>query len=223
MVDFSHLPEIATPDAAEKMREQVRNFPEIRTPRLRLRPFSLSREMDVRRLTDLLGNSFVSSWIYFFKQPFTEVEAYKWIARSEAEQEAGTFVLLAVEYADTDTLVGEIHIDFSAQTLAADLGGSLDKPFWGKGFAEEGMRAAIDHLYHGIGCETLIMTTATNNRPAQRVISWLGFPYKRDTIVLRTDGSERPTKFYEQTKREWARWWRDNPNPERSLGLVAQG
>ena len=203
MLEFAELPVCAGPVEITTYVRRLLAFPDLVTPRLRIRPIRLEGGKDVAALADLLGDARVSSWIYFYRQPFTEVESYKWIARSEEETERGTFIMLAVEYAATGTMIGELHVDFDLARKAGDIGGALSAPFWGKGFPEEAMRALIDWLYAELQLETIILTTAHNNRSAQRVIEVLGFPYLRNITVTKSDGTERLTRFYQQSAAGW--------------------
>lgn len=86
--------------------------------------------------------------------------------------------LWAVEVAGVAPFIGFIGlapVPFSAHfTPAVEVGWRLDKAYWGRGYAPEGARAALDHAFTRIGLDEVVSMTIPANRASQRVMQKLG-------------------------------------------------
>jgi RimJ/RimL family protein N-acetyltransferase len=57
---------------------------------------------------------------------------------------------------------------------AVETGWRLMRPWWGRGLAPEGARAALDLAFGALGMEEVVAFTATVNLPSRRVMEKLG-------------------------------------------------
>lgn len=86
--------------------------------------------------------------------------------------------LWAAEVKDGAPFIGFIGlqpIPFDAHfTPALEVGWRLDKAFWGRGYAPEGARAALDYAFRTLGYDEVVSMTIPVNQPSQRVMQKLG-------------------------------------------------
>jgi RimJ/RimL family protein N-acetyltransferase len=86
--------------------------------------------------------------------------------------------LWAVEVPDVAPFIGFIGlapVPFDAHfTPAIEVGWRLDKAYWGRGYAPEGARAALDHAFGTLGLDEVVSMTIPINEPSQRVMRKLG-------------------------------------------------
>lgn len=62
----------------------------------------------------------------------------------------------------------------------AEMGWRLARHFWGRGYATEASRAAIEHSFTRLGLEQIVAFTATTNLPSQAVMGRLGMTRRED-------------------------------------------
>jgi RimJ/RimL family protein N-acetyltransferase len=71
--------------------------------------------------------------------------------------------------------VGLNRVCFAAPfTPAIEVGWRLDGPYWGRGYATEAARAALEFGFDRLGCQDIVSFTATVNLPSIRVMERLG-------------------------------------------------
>jgi ribosomal-protein-alanine N-acetyltransferase len=71
--------------------------------------------------------------------------------------------------------VGLQHVRFEAEfTPAIEAAWRLHRRYWGKGYATEAARAAIQDGFERLGLTEIIAITALGNLPSQRVMERLG-------------------------------------------------
>lgn len=80
-----------------------------------------------------------------------------------------------------NTLVGMIGlktISFESHfTPAVEVGWRLAKEHWGKGFATEGAKAALDYGFNELKLPEIVSITTTLNLPSQKVMQRLGMTH----------------------------------------------
>ena len=86
--------------------------------------------------------------------------------------------LWAVEVSGGAPFIGFIGlhpIPFEAHfTPAVEVGWRLAKDHWGRGYAPEGARAALDHAFNELELDEVVSMTTAGNLPSQRVMQKLG-------------------------------------------------
>lgn len=55
-----------------------------------------------------------------------------------------------------------------------EIGWRLARPFWGRGYATEGARLALDYGFNDIGLDEIVSFTATGNLRSRRVMERIG-------------------------------------------------
>ena len=113
---------------------------ELRTARLRLRPWTTCRD-DLARLVDLYGRAEVTRWLGGTPS-VTPVELVaRWRAVAEADDRFGVW---ALERADTAAVAGTVLLKPLPDGVGeVEVGWHLHPDSWGRGYATEAARAVI--------------------------------------------------------------------------------
>ena len=86
--------------------------------------------------------------------------------------------LWAVEVRDIAPFIGFVGLNrvrFNAHfTPAIEVGWRLAREYWGRGYATEAARAALDYAFESLPDEQIVSFTATINEPSIRVMQRLG-------------------------------------------------
>jgi len=89
--------------------------------------------------------------------------------------------LWAVEIVDTGEFTG--YVGLSPQTWeahftpAVEVGWRLAHAYWGRGYAPEGARAALDYAFDVIGLDEVVSFTTVANLRSQRVMQKIGMTH----------------------------------------------
>lgn len=109
-----------------------------------------------------------------------QVEAF--ISAVNLCQEKYGYSLWAVELKDTGEFIGFIglnYVDWEAHfTPAVEIGWRLGSEFWGKGYATEGAKAALEYGFNKCGLKEIVSFTVPMNTRSIAVMERLGM--KRD-------------------------------------------
>lgn len=136
------------------------------TRRLFLRPLEAA---DARRFARLFGDDKDAvAMTATLPNPCTEEEAAKWIQR-KIDGEAHVFAI----FREKDELfVGAVG--FSGTEELAELGYGIGRPFWGRGYATEAVRAVAAHARNS-GFRMIEACTFRTNPASARVLEKSGF------------------------------------------------
>jgi RimJ/RimL family protein N-acetyltransferase len=149
-----------------------RRGPEIRTERLVLRRW---RETDRAPFAAMNADPVVME---FFPKLLTREESDDFVDRIEAAFEERGWGLWAVEVVDGGAFAGFVGLwpaDFDADfTPAVEIGWRLDAPFWGRGYAPEAAKAALQFGFEELGLDEIVSFTAVINVKSQRVMQKIG-------------------------------------------------
>lgn len=104
--------------------------------------------------------------------PYPDDGAEQWIAYVRPRHEAGDEYAFVVK--DGDTVVGVTGL-VDVQGGTAELGYWVGRPFWGNGYATEGVRQTIEHAFGDLGLTHLFARPLMSNPPSRRVLEKLGF------------------------------------------------
>jgi ribosomal-protein-alanine N-acetyltransferase len=138
----------------------------IRTPRLVLRAPELA---DAGRISLLAGDYDVASMTGTIPHPYSERQAAAWIAGVLRGEEGVVFAI-----SRSGTLVGCTgYRAFSNDH--AELGYWIGKPYWGRGYATEAVRALIHYAFATDGFAYLTVGHFSDNPASARVIAKSGF------------------------------------------------
>jgi RimJ/RimL family protein N-acetyltransferase len=166
--------------------------PTLTTERLRLRQFE-DRDLDpfARICSDPdvmrhIGDGHV----------FDRIETWRAIALMLGHWQLRGYGTWAVEERPSGDLVGRIGLHNPEGWPGLEVGWLLGRAHWGRGYATEGARAAVDYAWRELGAGHLISLIYPANRRSIQVAERLGARHVRDIElngrVTRVYGLDRP-------------------------------
>lgn len=177
------------------------------TPRLLLRPW---READLDAWAAMNADPRVTE---FFVRPYTRELSESALRTMRAKLDRSGFGWWAVEVRGGAPFAGVIalqEVPFAAPfTPANEIGWRFSFEHWGRGYATEGARAALDFAFDELNWREVVAFTAASNLRSQRVMERLrmthdsaddfdhpriepGHPLRRH-VLYRTQNSNRRT------------------------------
>ena len=176
---------------------------DVDTERLHLRRFATT---DVDALAVVFAKREV--WEFPFGRAFTRDETAAFLAAQIDQYESGGVACwLATERA-TDRVIGYVGISvptFHPAILpTVEVGWRFDPDVWGRGYATEGARAALDQAFGPLGLDRVCSLPQADNTASVAVADRLGMRCER-TITLPGDGRRGPVDVAEFwiTAAEW--------------------
>jgi RimJ/RimL family protein N-acetyltransferase len=153
------------------------NYPILDTRRLRLRPFT---EADVAVLDSLLQDPEVVRYIGDRRVP-TLQETWRAVAGWLGHWVLRGYGMWAVEERASGAMVGRAGLIYPADWPGPEVGYMLGRTWWGRGYATEAARAAMDWGFATIGFERLISLIDPANTASIAVAERLGETYDGET------------------------------------------
>jgi RimJ/RimL family protein N-acetyltransferase len=146
--------------------------PTIRTDRLHLR---LWRDEDLPAFAALNADPKVME---FFPKLLDRAESDAFAARIREGFDARGFGLWAVEVPGIADFIGFVGLSvpqFEAHfTPCVEIGWRLAREHWGRGYASEAARAALDFGFRGLGLDQIVSFTTLANWRSRRVMERIG-------------------------------------------------
>ena len=142
--------------------------PELETERLRFRQF---RESDLDPLIDILSHPEVAPWLGGGKG---RAEVWLTMARMLGHWELRGYGMWAVEEKASGALIGRIGFNHSEGMPDFELGWTLGRPYWGRGYATEGAREALAFAFRELGRERVIHLIDPKNKRSVAVAERIG-------------------------------------------------
>lgn len=144
----------------------------LRTPRLILRQW---RDEDSEPFAALSVDAGVTRYLV----PFDDRAAIdRWIAATRAHWAAHGFGQWAIEIPGEAAFIGAIglsHVRWPLPfTPAVEVAWRLAPAHWGRGYATEAARAALDDGFYRLGLAEIVAFTVVQNRPSRAVMERLG-------------------------------------------------
>ncbi|MBB4268140.1 8-oxo-dGTP diphosphatase [Roseospira visakhapatnamensis] len=148
----------------------------VRTDRLVLRP---PTPEDVADVVALAGDWAVARHTGDIPHPLTDAPIRAWIGTTRQTHADGTGVSVLITEAETGAIAGAVTIAWHRHWPEAELGYWVGRPFWGRGYATEAVRAITDLGFATFDLAGVFSSTRGDNTASQRVL---------DKVGLRPDG-----------------------------------
>ncbi len=188
------------------MHSRVPSAP-IELERVRLRPIE---ESDVDALFAIHRDPEVTR--YQSKPAMTDrAQAEELVTRIRAGYESGSSLQLGIERKEDGVLVGYcLLFNFHEESRRAEIGYSLAREHWRRGYMHEALVALIDLAFGELGLNRLEGDIDPRNAPSERSLKRLGFK-KEGHMPERwiVGGEVCDTTFYGLLRSEW----RPSPRP----------
>ena len=151
----------------------------LETERLLLRWF---RESDFDQFFEMSSDPQVMQFLG--GKPLTEIEAWKSMAAFIGHWYFRGFGVWAVEEKSSGKLVGRIGFMHPAGWPGFELGWTLGRNSWGKGYATEGARRALEYAFTEMGRDHVISLIAPENVNSIKVAERLGEKVEGETEFI---------------------------------------
>lgn len=176
--------------------------PELRTPRLLLRPF---QDDDTDAVHILAGERLVSRDTLNIPHPYSEAEAGEWIAGLAGQYERGVAATFAACRQADGALVGAVGLILDHTHGHAELGYWIGRPYWSLGYASEAAGAVVGWGFHHFALHRIHAAHFPANEASGRVLRKIGMGYEgqlREHVCK--DGEYLDLECYGILRADWA-------------------
>jgi [ribosomal protein S5]-alanine N-acetyltransferase len=149
----------------------MENFPEIITPRLKLRKVALT---DVPLLIEYANNPNVASNVLNMPYPYQPEDAVSWIHSGWQGFKAGEHIIFAITFLQDDQFMGAIGLHPVKRHERAEMGYWLAEPFWGQGIMTEAAQAMLDFGFRQLELHKIFATHFIDNPGSGKVLRNIG-------------------------------------------------
>ncbi len=142
-------------------------FPQLTSPRLLLRAFTLA---DVPRLVALADNYEVAKNTLNIPHPYRGEDARRWVQISQENYQQHTSYAFAIELKATGELIGGIGLTPDWRFDRAEAGYWLGQDYWGRGLASEALAALLRFGFGELKLNKIYATHIASNPASGRVM-----------------------------------------------------
>ncbi len=170
---------------------------QLETPRLLLR---LPRHEDLDALAAFLADAEATRHI---GGPMPRALAWRSLATMRGAWELHGYAMFSVVEKDSGRWVGRVGPWKPEGWPGTEVGWSIARQCWGRGYAPEAAAACIDWAFDTLGWDQVIHTIAPDNFASQAVATRLGSRFLR-MGRLPEPHHERPVAIWGQARAQWA-------------------
>lgn len=145
------------------------------TERLTIRPWnSRDRPSFIRLASDPEVMRYVHGGT-----PYTEAEVDEFFDRQQRQLDSLGMCMGAMVEKSSERVVGVAGVQPLGESGDLEIGWWLARDVWGRGYATEAGRAAMDHVLKTMERPRVVAIIDPGNEPSVRVVNRLGFTYDR--------------------------------------------
>ena len=174
-------------------------IPRLQTERLILRAFSPD---DFETFATFMSDEDVMR--YLTGHPMTRAEAWRSLAVSIGHWHLRGYGTWAVERKEDGAFLGRVGMINPEGWPGLELGWTLGKPFWGKGYATEAATAALNFAFLTQSVDKIISCIHPDNTPSQAVAKRIG-ETKGPLSEVTVGGESFPIEIWSIARGEWSR------------------
>lgn len=114
--------------------------------------------------------------MYAWEHAFSDEEVNNWIDGNQERYSRDGYSYFAALEKDTHRFIGVIGplLEQTESGARIGIGYILDKRYWGKGYAVEGARAAVEYAFQQLQTDKVIAQIRPTNLPSRKVAEKLG-------------------------------------------------
>ncbi|MEO8199281.1 MAG: GNAT family N-acetyltransferase [Gemmatimonadota bacterium] len=154
-------------------------IPTLDTERLRLRPF---KDSDIESFAAMCADPEVMQFVGD-RAVLTREDAWRQMAMLSGHWQLRGFGMWAVEEKSSGSFVGRVGLHYPEGWPGREIAWALARPFWGRGYAYEAARAALDEALGTLGWSRVISLITPTNTRSIRLAERLGEVFEYDTSV----------------------------------------
>jgi len=180
-------------------------FSPLVTERLLIRPFEAS---DVDGLHARRNDAEVARW-QNWTLPYPHEKARELVDSVSAMDGPANddWWMGAVVERETGELVGDLAVNLTWDSRCSEIGYTLGRSHWGKGYASEAAAAMIEYLFEDVGVTRVAGTLHPENIASAMVLERLGFVHEGHTRLSYWVGDDNSDDWiYGLTRAEWETW-----------------
>jgi len=152
-------------------------IPTRETDRLLLRPFILD---DLDPLAAILADPEVIAGATYSGQTMNRSQAWNWLSSMLGHWHLRGFGIWAVEEKASGDFIGRIGLQLLDWFEDVELVWMLARPYWGKGYATEGAKSAIQFAFRSLELPVISAVIRTDNLRSLRLAKRLGMSRARE-------------------------------------------
>lgn len=152
-------------------------IPSLNTERLLLRTFEKD---DLDPFAAMVSNLEVMQRATYDGNTMTRTQAWNWLCFMLGHWHMRGFGIWGIEEKSSGELIGRTGLQFWDCFEDVELVWMLAKSAWGKGFASEGARAAIDHGLNTLALPRIVAVIHPENKPSIRLAERLGMEMEKE-------------------------------------------
>ncbi len=176
-------------------------FPQLETPRLRLRAFAPA---DVPPLVALAGNYEVARNTLNIPHPYHAEDARYWVQATQENYAQQTGYAFAIELRATGEFIGGIGLTLERRFDRAEAGYWLGQPYWGRGLASEALGVLLRFGFGELKLNKIYATHIAGNPASGRVMLKNGMVKEGELVQhTRRDGQYHDLWQYRLTAAEY--------------------
>ena len=138
--------------------------------RILLRPFSLE---DAEDLYEFTSDEETTRFIY---EPYKDLNrAKRVLANYYLKEPIGKYAIVLKE---SNKMIGVIEFRVHEETKSGELGYTLSRHFWGKGYMTEAGELILELAFNVLGLERVFAATDVRNTASARLMSRIGMKYE---------------------------------------------
>ncbi len=149
---------------------------QLTTDRLILRQF---READLDEYARMCADPEVMQYLSASGAPMSRADAWRQMAMFAGHWALRGYGTWAIEERATGRFVGRAGLHYPEGWPDREVGWTLAREFWGRGFATEAARAAVAHAFDTLGWDHLVSLILPGNERSVRVAERLGARFDR--------------------------------------------
>jgi RimJ/RimL family protein N-acetyltransferase len=173
----------------------------LETERLRLR---MLRQEDFEAYAEICADPEVMR--YLTGQPMARHESWRNLAMIAGHWHLRGYGHWAVELRSGGPMIGRLGFWRPEGWPGFELGWTLGRQHWGKGYAAEGARAALEHAFTTMGRDHVISVIHPENRASIRVAERIGETFERQAEI---PGIPISVQVYGISRERWQESRRD--------------
>jgi [ribosomal protein S5]-alanine N-acetyltransferase len=186
---------------ASAIHDTIRNFPDLRTPRLLLRRFRME---DADNVFAYARDPEMTRFV-FWQAHGSVQDSREFLERTLQGYADGHPPVWAIEHVNDSIVIGSCaYHEVSIMNLRGEIGYALARRYWGQGIMTEAVRAALDYGFRSIHLNRIEARCDVENTASWHVMEKLGMKFEgvlRQNIILH--GIPRDVRMYGILREDW--------------------